>query len=160
MRAMIVYDTYFGNTKKVAEIIKGSFGGQMEVELVNVIEGIPTIPSDLDLLIVGFPTRAFRPTASVVKFLKKIPVKVAKGLKAASFDTRIAIEKVKNSRILPFFMKTFGYASEKIARKLKKKGCTTIIYLAGFFVDDAEGPLSENEEARIIAWAEEIFDKL
>jgi hypothetical protein len=51
------------------------------------------------LLIIGSPTRAFKPTKAIVDFLIQIPSDGIKGIKVAAFDTRVNTEDV-NSRIL------------------------------------------------------------
>ena len=75
----------------------------------------------MKLLIVGSPTRGFRPTPAINRLLGSIPKHGLKGVKVAAFDTRISMNDI-DSRILPPLVKVFGYAAKPIADRLKKKG--------------------------------------
>ena len=107
-------------------------------------------------MIVGSPTRAFKPTKALVDFLIKIPSNGVKGINVAAFDTRISTTDV-NLRMLNGFVKIFGYAAKPIADKLQKKGGNLIIPPEGFFVKDSEGPLKEGELERAADWAKSLI---
>jgi flavodoxin len=113
----------------------------------------------LSLLVVGSPTRAFRPSPATSSFLGGIPANGLQGIKVAAFDTRMSVQEV-NSPILSFFAKLFGYAAQPIAAKLKKKGGTPAIPPEGFFVKGSEGPLKEGELERAADWAKQIMATL
>jgi hypothetical protein len=72
------------------------------------------------------------------------------GKKVAAFDTRIPSK----------WVKLFGFAAPKIARRLVKMGGTLVIEPEGFFVLDSEGPLAEGEVARAAIWAQEIVERV
>jgi len=108
------------------------------------------------VLIVGSPTRAFNPTKEISTFLKKIPPKGLKGVKVASFDTRLSPSDV-DSRVYSVLERRFGYAAEPIADKLKKSGGELIVQPEGFFVKDSKGPLKEGELERAAEWAKLIM---
>lgn len=112
------------------------------------------------MLIVGSPTRQFRPTAAISNFLKRIPKNGLKGIKIAAFDTRFTMSVIEESRVLPFFVRLFGYAAKPISDRLKKKGGELIIPPEGFFVKGVEGPLKEGELERAASWAKEIRNSL
>jgi len=109
----------------------------------------------LDLIIVGSPTRVFKPTKAIMYFLNKIPLNGLKGVKVAVFDARISTADV-NSRFLNILVKLFGYASKPIAYKLEKKGGTLIISPEGFFVKESEGPLKDGDLERAVDWTKLI----
>ncbi len=153
MKILVVYDSYFGNTEKVAQAIGGALGDDAAVKRPGDVE-IEEL-SELDILIVGSPTRAFRPSDATRDFLKRIPSGGLKGVKVASFDTRIAKEDTENP-VLRFMINIFGYAAKPIGDKLAKKGGTPVGEPAGFFVLDTEGPLKEREIERAAAWAKSL----
>ena len=49
-------------------------------------------------------------------------------------------------------VKIFGYADKPIGNRLVKKGGDLALPLAGFFVDDSEGPLRAGELERAAEW--------
>jgi flavodoxin len=156
MKAMIVYDSMFGNTGKIAEAIGNALGPQEDVAIVQVSEVKPEQLARLTLLIVGSPTQRFSPTGATTSFLKGIPKKGLEGVKVAAFDTRFPESKIDEIRILPFFVRLFGYAAEPIADRLEKKGGELVIPPEGFCVGDTEGPLLEGELERAADWAKQI----
>jgi flavodoxin I len=159
MKALIIYDSFFGNTEKIAQAIGDAIAGIMDVEICKVSDIEPVQLKELSLLIVGSPIRAFRPSPTITKFLKSIPVGSLNGVKAAAFDTRIGIENIK-SRTLRFFVNFFGYAAKPISEKLRKKGAEIVIAPEGFFVNDTKGPLQDGELERAAAWSKQIISKL
>lgn len=150
MKILVVYDSYFGNTEQVAQAIGGALGDDAAVKRPGEVEADEF--SELDFLIVGSPTRAFRPSDTIKDFLKKIPPGGLKGVKVASFDTRIAKEDTGNP-VLRFMIGIFGYAAKPIGDKLARKGGEPVGEAAGFLVLDTEGPLKDGELERAAAWA-------
>lgn len=151
MKVLLVYDSVFGNTEKVARAIAEALG-LGEAGIVKVSDVRSEQLKGLDLLIVGSPTRAFRPTKPISTFLDKIPNGSLKGVKVAAFDTRANMDEVK-SKFLNVMVKAFGYAAEPIAKKLERKGGHIAIEPGAFFVKDSEGPLKDGELARAAGWA-------
>ncbi len=153
MKTLVVYDSYFGNTEKIAQEIGKAIGDDVPVKRPGDVEA-DELP-DLDYLIVGSPTRAFRPSDAIKDFLKKIPSGGLKGVKVAAFDTRIAKEDTTNP-VLRFMVNIFGYAAKPIADGLARKGGEPVGEPAGFIVLGTEGPLKDGELERAAAWAERI----
>src|SRR4030042_4347191 len=117
MKALLVYDSVFGNTEKVAMAIGKALNSRVNTEICKVGEYKPEQFKDVQMLVVGSPTRAFKPTKPIMDFLNNIPNKTLKGVKVSSFDTRISIKEV-NSRFLYFMIRIFGYAAKPIADRL------------------------------------------
>jgi len=159
MKALIIYDSVFGNTEKIAQAISSSLGSKENVETLRVSEVKPEKLIGLELLIVGSPTRVFKPTKAIMNFLNKIPLNGLKGVKVAAFDTRISTVDA-NSRLLNILVKLFGYAAKPIADRLEKKEGSLIIPPEGFFVKDSEGPLKDGELERAADWAKLIIKPL
>ena len=155
MKTLIIYDSYFGNTEKIATEIYKTFEKDT-AKIINVEDFESELLNDIDLLIVGSPTRAFRPTEAIVNIIKG--TESLENIKVTSFDTRVDIEKV-NSKILTFFVKMFGYADKPILKLLVKKGGIPVHESMGFYVEDKEGPLTEGELERARNWAKKIIKK-
>lgn len=156
MKALVAYDSAYGNTEQIARAIGQALGPEEDVKVLRVGDVTPEQISGLSLLIVGSPTQKFSPTGATTRLLKIIPDGSLKGVKVAAFDTRITEAEVERVKILSFFVKIFGYAAEPIASKLEKKGGKQVAAPAGFYVDGTEGPLLGGELGRAAAWAKEI----
>ncbi|MDZ7262058.1 MAG: flavodoxin family protein [candidate division KSB1 bacterium] len=152
----MIYDSVFGNTERIARAIGKALGSQEEVETRRVTDVKPEQLTGLKLLIVGSPTRAFRPTPAINSLLKGISNNGLKGVKVAAFDTRISVSDIK-SPIGRFFVNLFGYAAKPISDRLKKKRGELIIPPEGFLVEGTEGPLKEGELERAADWAKQIM---
>jgi flavodoxin I len=155
MKALVIYDSAFGNTAQVAQAIGNALAPQMEVRVEHVGSVRPEQLADVKLLIAGSPTQKFRPTAPITEFLKGIPAQGLQGVKVAAFDTRIALSSIESS-ILRFIVNMGGYAAKPIASKLKQKGGEVIMPPEGFVVEDKEGPLKAGELERAAEWAKQM----
>jgi len=158
MKALVIYDTFFGNTQQIAESIGAALGEALgagaEVHTLRVTDVQPEHLAGVGLLIVGSPTRAFKPSPATTAWLKALPADRLKGVKVAAFDTRIPVESAPG--FLRVMVKLFGYADKPMADKLQKKGGTLAAPTEGFIVTDSEGPLKEGELARAAEWAKQI----
>jgi flavodoxin I len=151
LKTLIVFDSVFGHTEKLAKAMGNSLSSQENIEVVKVTDLQQEQLEGIDLLIVGSPTRAFKPTKAIVDFLIRVPLNGLDGINVAAFDTRISTTDV-NSKVLNGFVKIFGYAAKPIADKLVKKGGKLIIQPEGFYVKDSEGPLKDGELERAAEW--------
>ncbi|WP_242448190.1 flavodoxin domain-containing protein [Cellulomonas sp. WB94] len=59
MRAVVVVESMFGNTRQVAEAIADGLRPTVEAEVVDVGVAPETIDPEVGLLVVGGPTHAF-----------------------------------------------------------------------------------------------------
>jgi flavodoxin I len=155
MKTLILFDSYFGNTELVARAI----GQQFENEQSNTLH-IDQVKSedlhDVNLLIIGSPTRGFRPTETINSFIKvKLP-KDLSSMNVAVFDTRIALETIK-SKAFRFLVNTGGYAASTMAKQLTKKRASLIASPEGFLVTGEEGPLKEGELERAAEWGRQLY---
>ena len=148
MKALIVYDSVYGNTEKIAKAIAGALTPSGEVKVLRAGEVNPSELKSVDLLIVGSPTQGGKPTRAIQDFLNKLPESAIKGMNVAAFDTRFSTKLVA----------IFGYAAGKIAGSLKTKGGTLILPPEAFFVKSKEGPLKEGELERAAGWAKRILE--
>jgi flavodoxin len=156
MKVLIVYDSVYGNTEKIAKSIAGAFDPPAEVRLYRAAEAIPDEVKGVDLFVVGAPTQGFRATEPVRKFLENLAKGSLKGIPVAAFDTRIPEKEVPGA--FRFVIKMGGYAAPRIADALKKKGGSLLLDPAGFVVRGKEGPLADGEIERAADWAKSIIE--
>jgi flavorubredoxin len=135
VKALVVYDSVYGNTEKVAKALAmGLESGGVDVGVVKVDAVKFDKLSDVDLLCVGSPVHAWNMSKPVKEFLERLKsVESLSGKKAFAFDTK---------------MKSMlaGSAGGKIERKLKNLGFTIAKPSKSAIVKGREGPLEENAE--------------
>ncbi len=139
MKALVLYDSNYGNTKKLAEIIAES----LDTYPHSISESGNINPAEFDLIVVGSPINGWRPTQKVTDFLNNLKTDSLKNVRAAAFDTRVKL-----------FI--HGDAAKKIANALKKAGAEIISEPKGFFVKGTEGPLFDSEINNARKWAENL----
>lgn len=154
MKVLVIYDSVFGYTEKIAQAIGKALGDAEDVGVIKVSEVKLEQLKGLKLLIVGSPTRGLRPSEAIIKFLKSIPANALMGVRVCAFDTRWGGEYI-DSFMLRFIVKSGGYAANFIANKLKRKGGDLVLPAEGFLVTGAEGPLKEGELERASIWAKQ-----
>jgi flavodoxin I len=152
MNILVIYDSVFGSTEKIALAIAGALSDTHDVHIKGIGEVSLEDLAGVGLLIAGSPTRQFRATPAIVAFLQSIPADGLKGVKAAAFDTRFDADKM-SSKIGGWFVKKFGYAAKPMGELLQKKGAQLVLPPEGFFVDETEGPVTEGELERAAGWA-------
>jgi flavodoxin len=157
LKALVVYDSQFGNTEKIGLAMRDALASQVDVEALRVDDVRPEQWAGIGLLIVGSPTQRFSPTPATTQFLKSIPARALKGVRVAAFDTRFTEQEINKIRILAFFVRIFGYAAKPIADLLVRKGGELVLPLEGFYVAETEGPLLEGELERAGDWARRIL---
>ena len=147
MNALIVYDSQYGNTEKIARSIGDGIPGAM---VLHASEADPSNLESVDLLIVGSPTHGGRPMGAVQTFLTKVPATELKGIGVAAFDTRFSTR----------LAKVFGFAAGRIADPLQRKGGNLIVDPEAFYVEGVKGPLKEGELERAARWAEKVLGSI
>lgn len=156
MKVSVIYDSVFGNTEKIARAMGQAPGDNSSVDIVHVSRADAEMIHETNLLIAGSPTRGFRPTPALAKYLKSLPKNHLNGLSVAAFDTRIDLNQIGN-KMLRFMVHKGGYAAGRIARLLQKRGGSLIAAPEGFFVTGDQGPLKAGEPERAADWAEQLF---
>lgn len=157
MKTLLLFDSYFGNTEHIARAIAKAFADEKEITVKRNNETGPEELSDYEFLIIGSPTRGFRPTDDVTNLIKKLESNSLKGIKVATFDTRIFLETIK-SKFARKVVDFGGYAAKQLTTKLEKKGATAVIEPEGFYVMDSEGPLKDGELERAENWGKQIIE--
>jgi len=163
MKALVVYESMFGNTEHVARAVASGLARHLDVEVLDVTEAPHEIDQLLDLIVVGGPTHAFSmtrpstredavrqgathgsPTRGIREWLEHQHAGPHSEL-VATFDTRVA--KVRH---LP------GSAARKAAHVAHKVGYGPAASPISFYVVDTDGPLLEGELARAEEWGDRL----
>jgi len=142
MKALVLFDTNYGNTRKVAEAIAETLGAPA-VPVTNLkIDEF----QNAGLIVVGSPIVGWKPTEKMIAFLAGLGPGRLKNVKAAAFDTRIRL-----------FI--HGDAATKISRALERAGAEIVAGPGAFLVKGKEGPLAEGEIEKARGWARLIKTK-
>jgi hypothetical protein len=168
MRAMVVYESMFGNTRVIADVIAKGLEPVGIVVVVPVPEAGREMLADVDLLVVGGPThfhgmsrtRTRKWAAATAQKPKNDLVldRDAQGpgvsdwlrslghghTKVAAFDTRFRGPAVLRGR-----------ASRVISRKLRRHGFEVVLKPESFFVT-LQNQLEPGEEARAQEWGKRL----
>jgi hypothetical protein len=161
MSVAVVYESSFGNTRKVAQAIAEGFQNEgIDVLLLSVDDPVPAL-DDVELVVVGAPTHVHGLSSTrsreaaleqagaereasgigVRGWLKELPP--GEGRCAATFDTRLR---------KPVLL--VGSAAKGVARRLEHRGFELLVPPESFFVGSGDGtPLEEGELERAGEWA-------
>jgi len=161
MSVAVVYESWFGNTRKLAEAIADGFRDEgIDALLLSVDDPMPAF-DDLELVVVGAPTHVHGLSSARTRqaaleqggaeqeatgigvrgWLKELPP--GEGRLAATFDTRVR---------KPVLL--VGSAAKGIARRLEHRGFELVAPPQSFFVGSGDGtPLEEGELERAGEWA-------
>ncbi|HEX6074253.1 MAG TPA: flavodoxin domain-containing protein [Micromonosporaceae bacterium] len=164
MRAVVAYESLFGNTRQVAEAIGDGLRTGCQVDVVPTDKVSPEAAREADLLVVGGPTQAFRASSrktreSAIRSEKPEATANATSAefgareligslppgegrrRAATFDTRM-----DKPRIIT------GAASKSLGRLLERAGYRLVVPPESFLVGEYRGPLVAGELARARDW--------
>lgn len=172
MRAMVVYESMYGNTGKVAQALTAGLARYMSVDLVAVASAPATLPIDLDLLLVGGPTHRFglsraKSRADAVAWARNdgrdgTPAEVAPathlGLRDwlmchPSRQRRVPSVAFGTQLDRPRWLARFGTAADAIEHCLLRIGMPLAAPKQLYYVNGLTGPLLAGEEERATAWA-------
>lgn len=150
MNTLVVYDSQYGNTERIAQTIADSLRAFGQAQAVRIDPTHPISFQGIDLLVVGSPTQGFRPTQAMQSFLGNTSSQQLRGLIVACFDTRFRGVLWKSS------------AAPRMAKQLHSMGTGSIVSPESFFVKSmkTEGPLLPGEIERAASWAQMLFTKV
>jgi flavodoxin len=154
MSTLIIYDSEFGNTAKIAHALAIGAAEAGKVIRKTPAEVRPIDFYTVDLVLVGSPTQGGQPTESIQAFIDKLSNDVMHNVRVAAFDTRYAIN--EHGRWLKFVMKRVGFAAPQIAADLVEKGAKLISQPQGFIVHNMKGPIEQGELERARLWSREL----
>ena len=159
MRAIVVYESHWGNTAEIAKAIAEGIGS--EAQCLNTDEATPAVVAEADLIVAGAPIMAFglpsdamianagkdpkapRPAdvshAPLRSWLDELPAGHAA---AASFETKL--------RWSP------GGATGAIDERFERAGYRKVSKGQKFWVATPYGPLRDGEVERARTWGSEL----
>jgi flavodoxin-like protein len=164
-RALIVYESMFGNTREIARAIAGGLAPGLPTDVVDVADAPPEPDPDVRLLIVGVPTLVFglstARTRSAAASRAGHPFSLASiGARewldamphaaghrdATTFDTRLRVHS------LP------GSAAKGAAKRLNRRGYRMLWPSRSFIVAHPNETLDQREVERARLWGRWIAD--
>jgi flavodoxin len=126
MRTVVIYDSKFGNTEKIAQAIGRGLGAPGDVRVMST--GEVTLTERPDLLLLGGPTQKRGASPGLRDFMEVLPAAL-RGIPAAAFDTRY--------RGATWMM---GSAAAQVAKAVRKAGGELVAEPESFFII-RKGPL-------------------
>lgn len=168
MRALVVYESMYGNTHRIADAIGEGLRESFDTEVVSVHDATPAIVVGADLVVVGGPTHTHGMShdstreAAVTKAaepgseLHLDPDAVGDGVRewleslgpmegrAAAFDTRVDMPTLLT-----------GQASKGIAKQLRRHGFDVVVDPQSFLVTK-DTHLEPDEQLHARRWGQEL----
>jgi flavodoxin len=133
-KAIVIYESMFGNTKRAAEaIVEGMKGAGAEASLSTPKELDPNQLTDFDAIIVGSPNHMGGATSGIKKFIDKLGKLKLEGKLVAVFDTYVGREYEK--------------AMKKMEKQIGNKAPGLKLTSPGLSirVEGVRGPIEEGE---------------
>ncbi len=141
-KAIVVYDSGFGNTEKIAKALARGMEKQgVEVDCVRVDEVEVDKLVEYDLLAIGGPTHMLGMSEPMKGFMNRLKVVNIGGTKGFAFDTRNESRMNKKS----WFMLE-NSAARRIEGKMKSMKVKIVRPRESALVIGGEGPLAEGME--------------
>ncbi len=141
MKALVVFDSLYGNTKIIADAIGRELGADTPVVFISDVT--PERLQGIELLVVGSPINGWRPSERMGKFLVGLQPGQLAGVKVATFDTRVSLI-------------IHGDAAKQMSKVLIAAGATLASEPHWFYVKGKEGPLKDGELEKAIVWAKTL----
>ncbi len=145
MKTLILYDSAYGNTKRLALRMAEALSAYGPVHTVPVTEIDQLDHPQWDILLLGGPTQMRRVSPPLSTLLSMLPRRALRGRYTAVFDTRY-----QKPRWLT------GSAAGQLAIKLRRAGATLLLPPESFFVEATKGPLLAGEPERAARWASRL----
>jgi hypothetical protein len=170
MKALVIYESMYGNTREIAEAIAAGIGVTADVQLVTTTEALDALTENPGLVVMGGPThghgmsRVSTRQAAITdgdkagSWLRVEPHADGPGVRdvlesiktldahAAAFDTRIR---------MPAWLS--GRAAKGIDRELRRRGARIVTAPESFFVTK-QTRLVAGETDRARHWGEQLAE--
>jgi flavodoxin len=148
VKALVLYDSKFGNTERIAEAVALALQESVPTRLASIADvgDCAEALAGVDLLLVGGPTHRHGISVPLRETLERLEGPAFGGMRVAVFDTR-----PHGTRLLT------GSAAVRLARLLRRRGAWLVVPPASFVVESAEGPLERGELEHARDWALEVL---
>jgi hypothetical protein len=164
MRAIVVYESHWGNTAAVARAVADGLGP--EARALTTDEAVGPAIEGVDLIVAGAPVMALRlPTEGTLEGLAHKPAKDGNppDLSHPSMRSWLAGLPVGHGRGAAFetgLRWSPGGATGSIESELRRSGYASITRSRRFVVTGASGPLKVGEIERAQAWGVELAEAM
>jgi len=161
MKVLVVYESHFGNTGRVARALAEGMAGAAEVEVLDIEHAPPVSELTADLLVLGAPTHLLglsRPDSRREALERAgLPEGSRKGMRewVEEADELMPPVAVYDTRTLE--SKLPGSAARALVRRLRRRGVPVTLPPESFAVHGVEGPLAPGEEERAVEWGRELL---
>ena len=160
-RAFIIVESYFGNTRAIAEAVStGLIEGGVDAQIIDISQAPSALPADLDLLVLGAPThnRGLPTAASQAKAREQ----------AGSGEASPGIGEWLETTAIPDFTDAAafdtvvskgwlsGSAAKAIAKALQRHQGRETTSVRSFVVTASKGPLAGGEETDARSWGRKL----
>ncbi len=142
MKALVVYESTYGNTEMIARAVGEALTQYAVVEMKSVRDARAVDVRDINLLVVGGPTQRRGVSPQMHDWLDSLAPGCLRGVIAVAFDTRYRLPSLIS-----------GSAAHGIVKRLQQLGAEVFLPVESFYVEGREGPLVEGELERAGRWA-------
>lgn len=154
---LVVVESEFGNTRRIADVVAAALDDRAEVVSVNTAPS--ELPAGIRLLVLGGPTHAFGMSTTASRaYARRLGGSATTGIREwitqlrpgsgcwfATFDSR------QSSRFP-------GSAARKAARALARKGLRQLDQPQTFYVVGTAGPVDAGEFERAAEWGHRLSE--
>jgi flavodoxin len=132
MQVVLVYDTQFGNTERIARAIAEGIADRGSVDVLQAATSVgrPQVPPDL--LLIGGPTQRHGMSPTLRGYVDALPRDELRNTRVATFDTRY--------RMAPLLS---GSAAKDLAGRLRRSGFRLAAAPESFFIERDRPPDGE-----------------
>ena len=159
MRALVVYESMFGNTASIAKAIRDGISDHLETDLVEVGGASPQVGDETILLVIGGPTHAMGLSSAQTRHTAqtKAPTSVISArIGIREWITELVVDSARTT-FATFDTRTKhhwvpGSAAVKADKALRRLGLSSTGAPTSFLVNGTPGPLLPGELARAREW--------
>lgn len=149
MKTLIIYDSVYGNTAQVAQVIASVFGENKIVR--TVAEARTDNLVDIDRLVIATPTHGGRASEAIQAYIKSLPDGSLINKRVAVLSTGMTFQ--GKNIALRLLLKILGYAAAPTLALLLKKGALIAGEPLDLMVKGKQGPLLDGELEKAFTWA-------
>lgn len=165
MKTIVAYESWFGNTRRIAEVVAGVLSAAGEVQVVSVDDPMPPI-LHVDLIVIGAPTHVHGLSN---KPSREGAIQQRGGIGEAGIGARGWIEELPlcgGPRVAVFDTRAHkpelfvGSAAHKMATRLERRGYKLAVEPESFFIEGTPGPLEKGELEHAVEWGKLLANEV